>query len=231
MCVLKRNGRYSLMNLKEGDTMEINGTVFHVIGTVRSGGTSYGEVFIPYQTLGKLAGYNRFQYTAVETFDDTPQLSQLEGGIRRNGNFQFLNIENGKEWETIVKTSLFTQLRKQLILCLITLLLAISSIALILSGKVQNERYTYGVRIAVGATKSQLRWDAVWENGVIVAVAVVLDFILLPLLGGRLRLPADYVSPFSILLALIAGAAIVAIFTVLLIGKVYKQNPVQALRG
>ena len=70
-CVIKAGGSLDRKGVKTGDTLKINGHTFHVVGVVDY--STYGEIYLPYDTFALMAGNQNRQYQAVLYFESSQQ--------------------------------------------------------------------------------------------------------------------------------------------------------------
>lgn len=189
-----------------GDKINVLGNELEVVGIVQCpmmfGGIMVSQNWL-YQTIGNSRIQFRISIHAPNGWGDITQ-----GDVRRGLPLEEISaVTRGEEIYKEYYESIDQQIWKRLSSSLMVLIPALCSMAAILFGKVMEQKYQIGLRMALGATKRQIVTEIFFENFILFIAAFGVDMVLF--------IP---VKRISTLISMYPGAALTAIF--LLFGAV-----------
>lgn len=176
VCLSKESERVG-EKIRVGDTLNIGGADFEVVGIVRDP-QLYGGVMIPYNALLKLTDSKKFQYMAYLMTDGEMKTDDIKTYFRLSEDIDELQMLTAEEFQADYFRRGDAIYKKQMIIGVVIALFSVISFALIIVGKVFNEQYIVGVKTAMGATKGQLFRDLVLQNFILIEIASVIAMIL-----------------------------------------------------
>jgi putative ABC transport system permease protein len=228
-----------------GNLIKVYGLRFTVIGVFREGVDTFGQseisgesIVIPITVMEYFNQVLRVDplYVAVRSGEDvepvTRLLQQILSSRHRPG--AVYTVQNLR--------SLLSAAR-QISLALTIVLLLVSAIALTISGifimnimlvTVTERTHEIGLRMALGATRRQIRQQFLWEAGTISFLGGVVGIVLgvaVPLVARRFLPMIDIpISMAAIFAALLVSCSVGVLFGLLPASRAARLNPTEALR-
>ena len=232
-----------------GKDVKIGGRVFHVIGVMGDLGSIFGQsrdnsVFIPLTTFQKYwrdVPYPMMIFIIVVRPVDRsqvrPVMDEMSDILRRRRSLQ---LDDKNNFFIMSQDSLL-DIYNQLTSATYLVLTAISSVALMIGGigvtnimlvSVTERTKEIGIRMAVGATRTDILWQFLIEAMVLTCIGGILGLILGEmsslLMNWLSPLPA-YVPLWTILVGLAVSGMVGIVFGLYPAWKAAKLNPIDAL--
>jgi len=226
--------------------IQIDGLRFRVIGVVEKKGKFLGlnrdqDILVPLESTGKREGFFNFLVGDVkaasagnmeQTTDDIREI------LRRQRKLKFRDDDNF----TIFTQDTLTNLYNQLTGGIYVVMIAISSIGLVVGGvgvmnimlvSVTERTREIGVRKALGARRRDILWQFLTEAMTLTGAGGVLGIVI----GGLVAWLVDWLSPFPAVLQ--PAWVVIAFLTSMMVGlsfglwpawKAARLDPIEALR-
>jgi len=232
-----------------GKDVKIGGRVFHVIGVMGDLGSIFGQsrdnsVFIPLTTFQKYwrdVPYPMMIFIIVVRPVDRsqvrPVMDEMSDILRRRRSLQ---LDDKNNFFIMSQDSLL-DIYNQLTSATYLVLTAISAVALMIGGigvmnimlvSVTERTKEIGIRMAVGATRTDILWQFLIEAMVLTCIGGILGLILGEisslLMNWLSPLPA-YVPLWTILVGLAVSGMVGIVFGLYPAWKAAKLNPIDAL--
>lgn len=228
VCLIRQKTRLDNAGVKIGDTVSISATDFRVIGKINT--VTYGSVLIPYRSLIPLAGNVKLQFNALLQTKDIPNTVAIGATLKRLPDASAVLVKSGSEVQKQFIDSSEPILKKDLLTGLAVLLFAAVSFVLIVVGKMLDDQYVTGVKMAVGATKRQIFADLFTQNAVLITAAIVIDFLVVPLAPMVLTKFSLLLDWKVVLLTICVGFIFALIVTLIVAMMFLSQNVSELLR-
>lgn len=160
VCILKATDSYATKGTKVGDTITILGTDFEVVGIVQMTRV-YSGIIVPYAAMEQIAPKTSMQHRYLfEIKDDTeaktnetestPDETMIESKVLQSGADSVDSIMSIREEEQqIILPSIKKNQRPWLIAGTVVFLFALFSAWNIFSGRMLDEKHSYGIKKAV----------------------------------------------------------------------------------
>jgi putative ABC transport system permease protein len=246
-------GRTVMKNLFPGEdpigkTIRVKSLPFLIIGELKSVGempNGFDEddvLIMPYTTVQKkILGIDWIQEivaTAVSTEAIVPAETQLERLLRQRHR-----LRSSEDDDFIVRSPTeMVDAQRQAGQVMTTLLASIASVSLLVGGigimnimlvSVAERRREIGIRRAVGATRSDIRWQFLSEAIVLSllggAVGVVGGFCGSAAVSDMLHWPT-HIPPFAVVVAVLFSAGVGVFFGYYPARKAARLDPIESLR-
>lgn len=164
-------------SLRVGDVINVMGNELEVAGIVQCP-MMFGEVMVSQNWLYQMLGSSRIQFRiSIHAQNGWGDITQ--GDVRRNLQIDDIHaITCGEEIYEEYYRSINGQIWKRFSSSLMVLIPALCSMAAILFGKVMEQKYQIGLRMALGASKRQTVLEIFLENYVLFALAFCVDMVL-----------------------------------------------------
>ncbi|MCM1537861.1 MAG: ABC transporter permease [bacterium] len=196
-----------------GDIINVMGHELEVVGIVQCP-MMYGGTMVSQNWLYRVLGSSLIQYRlSIYAPDGFGEITQ--SGIRRNlwlGEIR--DVTQGEEIYAEYYESIDKQVGKRLYSSLMVLLPAICSMVAILFGKVMEQKYQIGLRMALGASKAQTVLEIFLENFFLFIAAFVVDMVLFIPVKRISTLIRIYPGVMLTVLFLLSGAAVTALISI-----------------
>jgi putative ABC transport system permease protein len=228
-----------------GQTVKIHQLQFTVVGTFREKTSTFGQgeitddtILIPISVMKYFTDYERIEpvYLEVRNASDVREITQQVGAIlqSRHRAGATYNVQN---LSAILDTA------DEIATVLTIVLVIVSAIALIISGigimnimlvTVTERTREIGLRLAVGASRSDVLLQFLVESVMISLVGGAIGIVIGLALPASVRLFTDQVrvpiSPLSVLVAFCVSFAVGVGFGLLPARRASQLNPTEALR-
>jgi putative ABC transport system permease protein len=232
-----------------GKDVKIGGRVFHVIGVMGDLGSIFGQsrdnsVFIPLTTFQKYwrdVPYPMLIFIIVVRPVDRsqvrPVMDEMSDILRRRRSLQ---LDDKNNFFIMSQDSLL-DIYNQLTSATYLVLTAISAVALMIGGigvmnimlvSVTERTKEIGIRMAVGATRTDILWQFLIEAMVLTCIGGILGLIfgeISSLLMNWLSPLPAYVPLWTILVGLAVSGMVGIVFGLYPAWKAAKLNPIDAL--
>ena len=226
--------------------IQIDGLHFRVVGVVEKKGKFLGlnrdqDILVPLGSTGKRDSFFSFLLADVKAASPTGlerTTEEVREILRRQRKLKFRDEDNFRIFTQDTLTSLYNQLTGGIYVVMI----AISSIGLVVGGvgvmnimlvSVTERTREIGVRKALGARKSDIRWQFLTEAMTLTGVGGVLGIVI----GGLVASLVDWLSPFPavlqpfwIIAAFLTSVLVGVIFGLWPAWKAARLDPIEALR-
>lgn len=205
-----------------GDIINVMGNELEVIGIVQCP-MMFGGIMVSQNWLYQVIGSSLIQYRvsiyAPEGFGEITR-----GNIRRNVSLgEIRAITHGEEIYAEYYDSIDKQIGKRLYSSLMVLLPAVCSMVAILFGKVMEQKYQIGLRMALGASKAQTILEIFLENFFLFVMAFCVDMVLfIPVKRISYLIttyPGVVLTAMFLLFGAVAAALISIAIVAVLVGK------------
>lgn len=221
VCLVKKTSEFVSGGGQVGDTLQFMGRTFEVAGIFDST-RILASVIIPYPAIGEIAGAEQMQHRFViasGTPWDEAAIEQMVSMLNRRGGLNVFRPMTAVEEDAEFDASIRSMAADWLMIGGAVLVFALLSVWIILMGSMMNEKYSYGIRRAVGAGTGRLFAEAFVQNLLLIILALALDTAVTAVLLVRL-------FPFTLLYngaavgiigaAGLAAALILSVLTVVL---------------
>lgn len=212
VCMIQANGKN---DIKVGDSISFMGMSYEVVGIIHMP-KAYGGIFIPYKAMEAFIGENNIQYKVTLQTEEEPNIKQ----IKSNLNFidSVISVGSAQENTKPYYESVWNLIKERIGIGLIVLLFAVISIIIIIIGKTIDNQYEIGVKMAVGASGIQVFAETFLQNGFLMIIALVIDFLLFPIVKHYYKLLHCYPDMWVFLVMMIV--CFIITFLVSIIGTV-----------
>ncbi|MGB8452219.1 MAG: ABC transporter permease [Anaerocolumna sp.] len=212
VCMVRTNGEN---DIKAGDSLSFMGTSYEVVGIIRIP-KAYGGIFIPYKAMEAFIGKNSLQYKITLQTKEEPNINEIKSNLYFADSVLSIGtaVENVKPYYE----SVWALIRERIGIGLIVLLFAVISIIMIIIGKAIDDQYIIGVKMSIGASGIQVFTETFLQNAVLMIIALLIDFILFPIVKHYYRLLNNYPDIWVFLVMIII--CLIITFFVSLFGTV-----------
>ena len=226
--------------------IQIDGLRFRVIGVVEKKGKFLGlnrdqDILVPLESTGKREGFFNFlvgDVKAASAGNMEQTTDDIRDILRRQRKLKFRDDDNF----TIFTQDTLTNLYNQLTGGIYVVMIAISSIGLVVGGvgvmnimlvSVTERTREIGVRKALGARRRDILWQFLTEAMTLTGAGGVLGIVI----GGLVAWLVDWLSPFPAVLQ--PAWVVIAFLTSMMVGlsfglwpawKAARLDPIEALR-
>jgi len=226
--------------------IQIDGLRFRVIGVVEKKGKFLGlnrdqDILVPLESTGKREGFFNFlvgDVKAASAGNMEQTTDDIRDILRRQRKLKFRDDDNF----TIFTQDTLTNLYNQLTGGIYVVMIAISSIGLVVGGvgvmnimlvSVTERTREIGVRKALGARRRDILWQFLTEAMTLTGAGGVLGIVI----GGLVAWLVDWLSPFPAVLQ--PAWIVIAFLTSMMVGlsfglwpawKAARLDPIEALR-
>jgi len=236
--------RYGSSEAALGQSFEISGIPFTIIGVFKQSVTDFGISEIEDQTI-------LIPYSVARYFTGTENVKQIYFSMRTGGEVPNAAIEikrivqarhrANSTYNTQIMTEILTT-ADHIINYLTLVLLAVSAVTLAVGGvgimnimlaTVRARTREIGIRKALGATFREIQYQFLAEAVIISLVGGIVGVIVGLAPPIAVRLFTDYVvpiSPLSIVIALVVATLVGVVFGTLPATRAAQLNPVEALK-
>ena len=228
VCILMDNSVLYLAGARSGDTVSFMGNSYEVVGVIDGWGANLiGSILIPYPQMYYVSGESAVQHRFI-----VPRIKEnMEESIKAQTQMMFdvniYSVTSLAEEERLANEAYAAQNRTWLLAGLAVCLFAFLSIFAISAGRSLEERRMLGIHKAMGATSGVLFFEVFIQNLVLVALALLLDGLILALpLENIFRTKVEY-GPACLLEVCGLGVALALILSLVSIGA--SGKPVQSL--
>lgn len=181
VCLIDENNadKYSLQT---GDQISVHGESLNVIGIVMD--TKYEGIIMPYQTMKKIYQYKKnIQFTgifmaATEEEKDRLVLNVMEE-LKKDENAAILEVTDG---EVLYKNALATKTQWRVvrgIFAAVAALFFLLNETIVLMGKMEKEKQTIGIYMALGASEREIKGAMLFETMSVTFLAALLVLVTL----------------------------------------------------
>ena len=226
--------------------IQIDGLRFRVVGVVEKKGKFLGlnrdqDILVPLESTGKREGFFNFlvgDVKAASAGNMEQTTDDIRDILRRQRKLKFRDDDNF----TIFTQDTLTNLYNQLTGGIYVVMIAISSIGLVVGGvgvmnimlvSVTERTREIGVRKALGARRRDILWQFLTEAMTLTGAGGVLGIVI----GGLVAWLVDWLSPFPAVLQ--PAWVVIAFLTSMMVGlsfglwpawKAARLDPIEALR-
>ncbi len=226
--------------------IQIDGLRFRVIGVMEKRGKFLGQsqdnwILVPLGSTGKRVPFFNFLFADVKPVSHARienAVEEVREVLRRQRKLKFLARDNF----TIFTQDTLTNLYRQITGGIYMVMIAISSIGLIVGGvgvmnimlvSVTERTREIGVRKALGATRRDILWQFLTEAMTLTGAGGILGILI----GGLVAWLVDSLSPFPavlqpmwILIAFVVAVGVGLTFGLWPAAKAARLDPIEALR-
>lgn len=187
VCLLRKDGVLWQKGVRVGDIVKINGTGFKVIGMIRDP-KIYGELIAPYNSLNIFLENNPspIQYKALLHTKRPVKIDELRAKIKANAKINLLSVMPAAKGQKIFFDSAGKVMIQNLLLGFFVLLFGIISFIFIIAGKVAEEEYSIGVKMAIGASKNTVFFELFIQSVLLIMTSIILDLLCFPIIQNKI---------------------------------------------
>jgi len=172
-------------SLKPGDTISAYGKDLQIIGSVINGNL-IGTVFVPYKLLKEVSINNSVQYQLF-IFGSKLEKDNIKNAIiKYYPDADIVDMRNSGEITSSNKSGFMMVMGISGVHSIITLVLSIASTAIIVSGRLINDRKNMAIKLAHGSSVRNIIADSIFETFIFSVTAIIMDLILMYLIRGVL---------------------------------------------
>lgn len=214
-----------------GDTIDINGVPFQIIGFVRTVDLS-DKIWIPNKVFEKgVAALEQNQYTRYMQYEESESIEIVEKEL--NYLFeQVLYIQTIREHYTKLLSFCISNSITIFLVTIPIIVFAILNCFMVVYGKIKNGIVNMGIKMVLGSGRKKVFLSCFRDNLFLAVIAYLLDILLLPIV--RKTVPSELIMDFD--LSVYAAVFILMlimcfIISLLSVRKVFKINISSVLRG
>lgn len=229
VCILKKDGTLWKKGAKTGDSIEINGIKFKIIGEIRDP-KLYGGIILPYNSLNRFLENNKkqIQYKALFLTEKLADTDKISENIKK-ADMKLLSVITALEGQSIFLKSAKEVITKNIILGLFVLLFGAISFIFIIVGKVSEEQYSIGVKMSLGASKGMIYMELFFQNMILIIAAILIDIACFPIVK-KLMPQLGFVINWTVILGMIIiGLFLAFVVTGVIFKKLIKNKEVYNL--
>lgn len=164
------------VSAEPGQTITVDGIEYHLSGRFTCLRSS-NNLYLPYPKEKPIS--NLTQHEIYLRGSNLPDEHSLTQWLQTFG-LTVTAFQSGKESSSELLVDCFKSSMSKIIISLIGLLYAAINVALVITGKLQNEKRTLGIRMAVGASYKTIYLSVFSENVLCLTAALVGDICLIP---------------------------------------------------
>lgn len=229
VCLLKIGGTLWKKGAKVGDSIKINNIKYRIIGAIRDI-KFYGGIIVPYNSLNIYLKNNKnhIQYKALFLTDKKADTEELSAKIKQS-DMKLIDVMSASEGQQMLLDSAKSSISKDIILGLFVLLFAICSFIFIIAGRVAQEQYSIGIKMAVGASKGMIFIDLLIQNMILILIAVSTDIVSFPLVKIVMPQFGFIIDAKIMTVMFITGVLLAFIATGTIFAKLIKKKQISEL--
>lgn len=212
---------HSRHDFKIGDEVSVMGNSYKIVGTLYMP-KSYAGILIPYRSLENFIGKNNIQYKVLLHTKQKSDISEIKGNL----NFADLILSIGTARDNVKPyyDSIWSLIIERIGIGLIVLLFSIISMVMIIIGKTIDSQYTIGVKMSVGASATRIFIDTFLQNSILMISALLLDFLLFPIVKHYYNLLNSYPGIWVFVVMLILCLIIALVVSLLGVTVILKNK-------
>lgn len=208
-----------------GDVINVMGNELEIVGIVQCpmmfGGVMVSQNWL-YQTIGSSRIQFRISIHAPNGWGDITQ-----GKVRRGlPLLEVSSITKGEEIYREYYESIDKQIWKRLSSSLMVLIPALCSMVAILFGKVMEQKYQIGLRMALGASKRQTVLEIFLESFILFIAAFCVDMVLFIPVKRISTLISMYPGVVLTVVFILFGAVSTALISIVIVATLVGKRPV-----
>lgn len=195
VCLLKTNNEMYLEGARVGDVISFMGTSCEVVGIVEGFGSKIiGSILVPYPLMDDVSGTTPIQHRFIVPKKENTDLESLQAGAQMVPDVNIISVNSLSEEEKEADAIYAAQDRNWLLAGFAVCLFAFFSIFAISVGRSLEEQRNMGIHKALGADRRKLFLEVLIQNLVIIAMALVMDGIILSFPWERIFFTKIYYS-------------------------------------
>lgn len=227
VCLVEKTYQ-DLYSVKVGDTVNIDGTVFEIVGVIKRNADA-GGIFLPYRTLQDDVSKAQYlqRYTIAAELTDHIFMSQIDyGQLGLSGV-----AKTARDYYRENIQFFFSRSVMVIAVCLILFTYALLNLFNILYSKMDGERKTFGIRIALGASHRQVFLQFFLECLILVLSSVILIFIMDPLISILIKgVMNHYFGVYTFISMLLVSVVSSYFVSLALMSRFKKMNVVEIMK-
>jgi len=236
--------RYGSADAAVGQSFEIQGIPFTIIGTFRESVDDFGEseltdntILVPYSVARYFTGTDNVKqiYFSLRSMDDVPDASAailkiVKGRHKANSVYKTTDLKELLTTAALIANGLTAVL---IAVAMVTLAVGGVGIMNIMLANVRSRIREIGIRKALGATSREIRLQFLTEAIMISLAGGIVGTIVGLALPLSVRLFTTYaipISPWSIVAALLVSLVVGVIFGTVPATRAAQMDPVESLK-
>ena len=209
VCILADNSALYLAGARVGDEIFFMGNTYEVIGVIDGWGSNLiGAILIPYPQMYYVSGNSSIQHRFIIPKGDEGLEASIMAKTQSMFDVNIYSVTSMVEEEKAANEIIDQQNQKWLLIGFVVCFFAFLSISAISAGRSLEERKFMGLHKAIGATQSQLFFEALMQNIILVMAALIVD-------GAILCLPWEKVMGMEVQYSILCIVQIIAIGMIL----------------
>jgi putative ABC transport system permease protein len=236
--------RYGSSDAAVGQTFEISGIPFTIIGVFRESVDDFGEseiadqtILIPYSVARYFTGTENVKqiYFSMRTMDEVPEASkQIENIVsarhKPNSVYKATNLK-----EVLTMAATIADILTAVLVLVAAVTLAVGGVGImnIMLANVRARVREIGIRKALGATRREIRLQFLSEAVIISLSGGIVGTMVGLALPLSVRIFTDYklpISPLSVVIALTAATLVGVVFGTVPATRAAQLDPVESLK-
>jgi len=236
--------RYGSSDAAVGQTFEISGIPFTIIGVFRESVDDFGEseiadqtILIPYSVARYFTGTENVKqiYFSMRTMDEVPEASkQIENIVsarhKPNSVYKATNLK-----EVLTMAGTIADILTAVLVLVAAVTLAVGGVGImnIMLANVRARVREIGIRKALGATRREIKLQFLAEAVIISLTGGIVGTLVGLALPLSVRIFTDYklpISPLSVVVALTAATLVGVVFGTVPATRAAQLDPVDALK-
>ncbi len=236
--------RYGSSDAAVGQTFEISGIPFTIIGVFKESVDDFGEseiadqtILIPYSVARYFTGTENVKqiYFSMRTMDEVPDASReieriVSSRHRKNSVYRATNLK-----ELLTMADKIAKALTLVLLAVASVTMAVGGVGImnIMLANVRSRIREIGIRKAMGATYREIKYQFLAEAIIISLVGGIVGTIVGLSLPLSIRFFTNYdlpISIWSVVIALTAAVAVGVVFGTIPATRAAQMDPVESLK-
>jgi putative ABC transport system permease protein len=236
--------RYGSSDAAVGQSFEISGIPFTIIGVFKESVDDFGEseiadqtILIPYSVARYFTGTENVKqiYFSMRTMDEVPDASKeieriVSGRHKPNSVYKATNLK-----EVLTMAATIADILTAVLVLVAAVTLAVGGVGImnIMLANVRARVREIGIRKALGATRREIRLQFLSEAVIISLAGGIVGTMVGLALPLSVRVFTDYrlpISPLSVIVALTAATVVGVIFGTVPATRAAQLDPVESLK-
>lgn len=214
------------IDVEAGQTITVEGIEYRLSSRFTCLRSS-SNLYLPYPDGKSLS--NLMQHEIYLRGSNLPDADTLEQWLQ-NAGLTVTTFQTGKDSSSELLTNYFKSSVSKIVIGFIGLFYAAINVSLVITGKLQNEKRSLGIRMAVGASYKMICLSVFSENVLCLIAAFIVDICLMPLILSHSPTSlAVKINPGIYLVSFVFGLMVLVIITWVSTWRLKKIKPIRLM--